>query len=63
MRQVRDVIQSEMDDEVRTNFLATMVLMNTVKADKEEKSVKVNSKTKQTIHNYTESLSSICTLV
>ena len=61
--QVRQILENAMDDDGRTKMYATIMLENTKKAEIEEKKLsKTESKTKQKIHEYTETLSSICSI-
>jgi|688.fasta_scaffold1231242_2 hypothetical protein len=61
--QVREMLENQMDDDTKNKFVLTIKQENAKKAIVEEqKSSKIESKTKQKIHDYTETLSSICSI-
>ena len=57
------MLENQMDDDTKNKFVLTIKQENAKKAIVEEqKSSKIESKTKQKIHDYTETLSSICSI-
>jgi DNA-binding transcriptional MerR regulator len=61
--QVREMLENQMDDDTKNKFVLTIKQENAKKdIVEEQKSSKIESKTKQKIHDYTETLSSICSI-
>jgi hypothetical protein len=61
--QVREMLENQMDDDTKNKFVITIEQKNTKNAIiEDQKSSKIDSKTKQKIHEYTETLSSICSI-